>query len=229
MTDLRPDPWAELRAGINAGQHLALDAVVAFVDGELSPSARERAAAHIAGCSMCAAEVTAQRQTRSAVRSADSPCTPAGLLAALQAIPQRAELPGPPDRLPGTCEGRLVAPAPDGSPPAGTGRLGNAAGFGTSPMGSGAAVLGNAARRTRQSASVVVSGLVLGALVFSVPAGSAVDPADEVRPASAEPARTRPVPTPVAPPLQLRLERPAAEVSAVLDAGSRPTPMRGPR
>ncbi len=93
MTDLRGWPWSELWAGVNAGQHLALDAVVAFVDGELSLAAHERAAAHVARCATCSAEVAAQRQARSAVRSANSPATPAALLAALQAIPERTALP----------------------------------------------------------------------------------------------------------------------------------------
>lgn len=229
MTDLRPDPWSELRAGVNAGQHLALDAVVAFVDGELSPGAHERAAAHVACCSMCSTEVTAQRQTRTAVRSADSPSTPAGLLAALQAIPDRAELPGPPDGLAITRDGQVVAPAAAEALPAGTSRLGDSNGFGASSLGGGTAVLGSAARRTRQSAGVVVSGLVLGALVFSVPAGSAVGTGDEARPVSAEPARTRPVPVPSTPPLQVRFDPRAGDVTAVLDAGSRPAPLGGSR
>ena len=98
MTDLRGWPWSELWAGVNAGQHLALDAVVAFVDGELSLAAHERAAAHVARCAMCSAEVAAQRQARSAVRSANSPATPAALLAALQAIPERTT-PGPASQI----------------------------------------------------------------------------------------------------------------------------------
>jgi repressor LexA len=47
-------------------QHLVPHAVVAFVGDELSPGARERAAAHIARCSLCAAEVAIQRQTTAA-------------------------------------------------------------------------------------------------------------------------------------------------------------------
>ena len=40
--------------------HLLPDVVVAFVDGELSHSARDRAASHITRCTACAAEVRAQ-------------------------------------------------------------------------------------------------------------------------------------------------------------------------
>jgi anti-sigma factor RsiW len=54
-------------------QHLALDAVVAFVDGELSAAARDRAASHLIRCTGCAAEAAAQRQARAAVRAAGAP------------------------------------------------------------------------------------------------------------------------------------------------------------
>ncbi|HKN95556.1 MAG TPA: hypothetical protein VJX10_00450, partial [Pseudonocardiaceae bacterium] len=59
--------------------HLAPDAVVAFVDGELSAGAFDRAAAHIARCPLCAAEITVQRQARDAVQAAAAPRMPAGL------------------------------------------------------------------------------------------------------------------------------------------------------
>ena len=52
------------RRGWSLPEHLALDALVAFVDGELSPSAYDRAAAHLAHCSACSAEAAAQRQAR---------------------------------------------------------------------------------------------------------------------------------------------------------------------
>ncbi|MGH3828278.1 MAG: zf-HC2 domain-containing protein [Pseudonocardiaceae bacterium] len=96
MTDLRGHGFAELVAGLNAGQHLVVDAVVAFVDGELGPAPRDRAAAHLTGCQSCAAEVAAQCQARSVVRSAWCPSVPAGLLAALRDIPHTAELPEAP-------------------------------------------------------------------------------------------------------------------------------------
>lgn len=132
MTDLRGRPWSELWAGVNAGQHLALDAVVAFVDGELSLAAHERAAAHVAGCAMCSAEVAAQRQARSAVRSANSPATPAALLAALQAIPERTALPA--DGPAVTRNGQVVAgPLPSGDAPLST-RTGLGAGFGVAGL-----------------------------------------------------------------------------------------------
>ena len=96
MTDLRGHGFSDLVAGLNAGQHLAVDAVVAFVDGELGLAARDRAAAHLIRCPSCAAEVAAQCQARSVVRSARCPSVPAELLAALRDIPHTAGLPDAP-------------------------------------------------------------------------------------------------------------------------------------
>jgi anti-sigma factor RsiW len=122
MTDLRGLNFSDLLAGLNAGQHLAVDAVVAFVDGELGPVARDRAAAHLIVCPSCAAEVAAQRQARSVVRAAQCPSVPADLLAALREIPQTADLPNAPAGLAVTAEGTIVervdpglAPGPLGS------------------------------------------------------------------------------------------------------------------
>ena len=111
MTDLRGRTFSDLLAGLNAGQHLAVDAVVAFVDGELALAARDRAAAHLMVCSSCAAEVAAQRQARSVVRSAQCPPAPADLLAALHDIPHTADLSDPPPGLAGTGEASNRPPA----------------------------------------------------------------------------------------------------------------------
>lgn len=108
MTDLRGRSFSDLVASLNAGQHLAVDAVVAFVDGELGPVARDRAAAHLTMCHFCAAEVAAQHQARSVVRSAQCPPVPADLLTALREIPQTAELPHAPAGLAVTAEGAIV-------------------------------------------------------------------------------------------------------------------------
>jgi anti-sigma factor RsiW len=91
MTDLRGRSFFDLLAGLNAGQHLPVDAVVAFVDGELGAVARDRAAQHLIACQSCAAEVAGQRQARSVVRSAQCPPAPAELLAALREIPHTAD------------------------------------------------------------------------------------------------------------------------------------------
>jgi anti-sigma factor RsiW len=163
MTDLRGWSLPE--------QHLMPDAVVAFVDGELTANARDRVAAHMLVCSFCAAEIHAQRQARSAVRSADAPSISAGLMASLRAIPQNTELPGMPDELAMTDDGQLVAvQRPD--------RAGRSTPFGSKPalgsqprLGEGPNVLGRG-RRTAQGAGVVVSGLVLGALALVAPSGA---------------------------------------------------------
>ncbi|WP_410630221.1 anti-sigma factor family protein [Amycolatopsis sp. cmx-4-83] len=151
--------------------HLLPDAVVAFVDGELSHGARDRAASHITRCPACAAEVRAQRQTVDTIRHAGAPSMSAGFLASLQSIPQHTELPGTPDNLAITADGQLVAvQRPDrvaGLRDAGV--LGGVAPLGSSaPLGQSPNVLGGGRfkRRAAQGAGVVVSGLVLSALAL---------------------------------------------------------------
>lgn len=131
MTDLRGRTFSDLLAGVNAGQHLAVDALVAFVDGELAPGARDRAAAHLTRCPSCAAEIAAQRQARSVVRSADCPGAPADLLAALRDIPHTTDLPGPPAGLAVTSEGVVVEVADPNRMPAAP--LGGGPRWGTGP------------------------------------------------------------------------------------------------
>ena len=89
-------------------QHLLPEAVVAFVDGELSAGAHDRAVAHIMSCPSCAADVAAQRQARAVVRTADTPLVPATLLANLRTIPLWAELASPPENLAVTGTGEMV-------------------------------------------------------------------------------------------------------------------------
>ncbi|GAA4863055.1 zf-HC2 domain-containing protein [Actinomycetospora straminea] len=91
--------------------HLALDAVVAFVDDELPPGPARRAAAHVDHCLSCAAEVAAQRQARRRVRAAGGPAVPSSLLSALCSIPHAAPLPEPPAGLAVGPDGELVVPA----------------------------------------------------------------------------------------------------------------------
>ncbi|HEU5472123.1 MAG TPA: zf-HC2 domain-containing protein [Actinophytocola sp.] len=168
-------------------QHLLPDAVVAFVDGELSLTAVERATSHIARCPGCAADIAAQRQASAAVQAADSPPVPAGLLATLRAIPQEVELPGSPDGLAVTEDGQLVmVQRPDR---AGSVPFGSSTPLGSSPrLGEGRAVLGRFTRRTAQGAGVVVSGLVLGALALVNTAGGPVSEQSEEQPADDRPA-----------------------------------------
>jgi anti-sigma factor RsiW len=167
-------------------QHLLPDVVVAFVDGELSPTAHDRASAHIAKCAVCRTEIAAQRQAASAVQAANAFSAPAGLLASLRAIPEQVDMPEMPDGLAMTSDGQLVAvQRPDRVP-----QLGGTAPLGTSAkLGEGGAVLGRRpGRRAAQGAGVVVSGLVLGALAIAGTAGGSADtpnraPASGERPA----------------------------------------------
>jgi hypothetical protein len=218
MTQLGGRQWAQVwtvlssalaaavPAEVRAEQHLATEAVVAYVDGELSISAHERATRHLAGCTLCTAEVAAQRQARAAVRGAAAPAMPASLLAALHAIPHSVELPPGPDVLAVGEDGELVVAQrshtePNGRPlngavplglsaPLGSGdRLGHT-GFGSGSGRAGRLVLG---------AGVVVSGLVLGALALSSP-----EPPDTGSPRPG--AESGSVPAPVVP-ARLDLER----------------------
>ncbi|MGH3941975.1 MAG: anti-sigma factor family protein [Pseudonocardiaceae bacterium] len=175
MTDLRGHTFADLLAGLNAHQHLAVDAVVAFVDGELGAGARNRAAEHVAVCQSCAAEVVGQRHARSVVRSAGYPQIPADLLATLRDIPQTADLSAVPDGLAVTDDGTVVTAADPGR--ASMASLSGTAPLGQGPRwGSGSSILGRSMlgrsmlgrRIGRTGAGAVVSGLVLGALIMTM-------------------------------------------------------------
>jgi anti-sigma factor RsiW len=91
--------------------HLSLDAVVAYVDGELPAGPAGRAAAHVDRCPACAGEVMAQRQARRRLRGADTPGVPDSLLCSLRAIPDCAELPEAPAGLMLDAEGNFVVPS----------------------------------------------------------------------------------------------------------------------
>ena len=130
--------------------HLTVEAVVAYVDGELAERPYDRATQHLSACRECAAQVVAQGQARSALRSARCPSLPSSLMSTLRAIPQDTELPGPPNGLAMSPDGELVAqlrPA-DPTPPAGLAA--------TPPK----------ARRSRFGAGAAISGLALGALAI---------------------------------------------------------------
>ncbi|ORI21770.1 hypothetical protein [Rhodococcus sp. 1168] len=68
-------------------EHLASEAVAAFVDGELRMTAYLRAAHHIAECHECAAEVDAQQQARSALQGSGELSMPHSLRGLLSQIP----------------------------------------------------------------------------------------------------------------------------------------------
>lgn len=73
-------------------EHLAIEAIAAFVDGELQMSAHLRAAHHLSQCPDCAAEVDAQGQARSALRDSCPIIAPNSLLGALANIPNDASM-----------------------------------------------------------------------------------------------------------------------------------------
>jgi putative zinc finger protein len=135
--------------------HLSAEAIAAYVDGELDERPYERATRHLAACPECAAQVVAQGQARSALRSARCPRLSSSLMSTLRSIPQDAELPGPPNGLAMGPDGELVArlrpeppPAADPAPPAGL------------------AEAPPKARRSRIGAGAAISGLALGALAI---------------------------------------------------------------
>ncbi|GAA5088261.1 zf-HC2 domain-containing protein [Nocardia iowensis] len=74
-------------------EHLASEAVAAYVDGELRMNAYLRAAQHLSECPECAAEVDAQQQARVALRQSGPISIPTGLHDSLTRIPL-ADLPG---------------------------------------------------------------------------------------------------------------------------------------
>jgi anti-sigma factor RsiW len=134
------------------GGHIALDAIVAYVDEELSPGAQRRALRHLSTCSECANEVVAQTQARLALRASSAPCMPMALLRNLQNIPSHAPLPEPPAGLAVGPDGELVSMLREPKPPAPRKRRTD--------------------RRSRLGAGAVVSGIALGALVVAGQAGS---------------------------------------------------------
>ncbi|WP_040511625.1 hypothetical protein [Gordonia soli] len=107
-------------------EHLAPEAVAAFVDGELGMTAHARAADHLAICTECIAAVDAQVAARARLRTSGGISMPAGLLGALSQIPTReidisGSTAAETDRIPERRSGRgfpVVRPsAPDQSAP----------------------------------------------------------------------------------------------------------------
>jgi anti-sigma factor RsiW len=78
-------------------EHLSIEAVAAFVDGELTMKAHLRAAHHMSLCPQCAAEVEAQRRARSALRDSRPIAIPTALLGQLSQIPHQTPM-EPPDQ-----------------------------------------------------------------------------------------------------------------------------------
>ncbi|MFT4041856.1 MAG: hypothetical protein QM673_01700 [Gordonia sp. (in: high G+C Gram-positive bacteria)] len=70
-------------------EHLAPEAVAAFVDGELGMTAQVRATHHLALCRECMAAVDAQLAARTRLRESGTVAIPAGLLGQLSQIPTK--------------------------------------------------------------------------------------------------------------------------------------------
>ena len=80
-------------------EHLSIEAIAAFVDGELRMNAHLRAAHHLSLCAQCAAEVDVQRQARSALRDSRPINVPTSLLGTLTQIPNQSDDVCPADEL----------------------------------------------------------------------------------------------------------------------------------
>ena len=197
--------------------HLSLDAIVAYVDDELSPGAHARAQAHLECCGECRAEVVAQRQARTALRGAGGPNLPSSLLHSLRSIPVEAELPPMPPGLGVTADGQFVllrdvpqaAPGPTCPDP--TSRSARVPRLPPAGLGPGPAA---APRRfSRRARFGAVSGLALGALAV----GALATPAGTPEPAP--PSRG---------PRGCRAERSGAEPSGPVDRRRRADVPAGP-
>ena len=85
-------------------EHLSVEAIAAFVDGELRMTAHLRAAHHLSLCPQCSAEVDGQSRARAALRDSRPISIPSTLLGLLSDIPswsQETTNPTlPPDREP---------------------------------------------------------------------------------------------------------------------------------
>lgn len=81
------------RRQFGSTEHLASEAIAAYVDGELRMSAYLRAAHHLSMCPDCAYEVESQQQARRALRGSGEVTMPLSLLGTLSRIPT-CPLPG---------------------------------------------------------------------------------------------------------------------------------------
>ena len=143
-----------MTSGFERIDHLNLDAIVAYADGEMGMVAYQRAAAHVERCPQCNAEVTEQVAARSWLRSANAPTIPLGLLDTLKSIPAAV----PP-----------TTPAPGLAVDPGTGRA-----YRTSDsLRSGH----NRGRLFRFGAGALVAGIAVGAVM----ATSTAEPRDPQR------------------------------------------------
>jgi anti-sigma factor RsiW len=168
--------------------HLAEEALAAYADGRLSPSADERAARHLRFCAECRAAVDAEREAKALLGAAPDPALPAGLLARLLDVPMTADLGGT-DRVlafDGTELGWTTERAPE--EPRVVERRATAAAPGrrhdqVRPVGAARpAARSGRSRRTRRGIAVSLAGLAFG--VIASAATSSVTGSAAPRPAS---------------------------------------------
>lgn len=171
--------------------HLNLDTVVAFVDGELSMTAYQRAAAHLMQCPMCAGEVAEQASARESLRAAPAPRMPGSLAAALCSIP-------------------VALPIASASPGVGIDTR-----TGYAIRVSHVSRDGNRSRRFRIGAGALVAGIAVGALATtgSGPADDPVlQPQDVAR--TVEPISATLTPRPIGDPVMLVVPVPSTTPTA---------------
>lgn len=148
--------------------HLSLDAVVAFADGEMSLIAFQRAAAHVAQCQDCATEVAEQTSARQQLRSAACPSIPTGLLDALRSIPVALPATPPPGGVSrDATTGRATRSAPITADRADLHQRPGAGSRGHSSRGRG----------FRLGAGAIVAGLAVGAIAAAAIAERSDPPA----------------------------------------------------
>lgn len=82
-----PDEGKAKPRRFGSTEHLASEAIAAYVDGELRMNAYLRAAQHVSVCPECAAAVEAQQHARQALRKAAEVSMPSSLLDGLRRIP----------------------------------------------------------------------------------------------------------------------------------------------
>ncbi|SDP42616.1 hypothetical protein SAMN04515671_4176 [Nakamurella panacisegetis] len=132
-------------------EHLTLDVVVAYADGEMSLTAFQRAAAHVMRCASCAADVAEQTAASQYLRQATLPRMPGSLFDTLKSIPVASPRPGPvPGVLVDSASGRTMRAADSALPGRG--------------------------RRFRLGAGALVAGLAVGALVVAASGDAPVAP-----------------------------------------------------
>ncbi len=151
--------------------HLSLDVVVAYADGEMSLTAYQRAAAHLVKCAACAADVAEQTAASQYLRQARMPTMPGSLFDALKSIPVAVPRAAPvPGVMVDSASGRTVR-TPDNQ-----------------THGRG--------RRFRLGAGALVAGLAVGAVVVVSAGEHPVEPAPRPSYPDATASRQTPPPAP---------------------------------